>query len=79
MSANLLDAANHTHNYAAKYPPDIQVFSSSVNDFLDFLEAKTKTFKPQGTKRKKELHSQKLSLSLLLERQPGLMLSSLIT
>jgi len=38
-----------------------------VNDFLDFLEAKTKTLKPQGTERKKELHSQKLSLSLLWE------------
>jgi len=67
MSANLLDAANQTDHYAAKHPPYVQVFSSSVNNFLDFLEAKTKTFKPQGTKRKKELHSQKLSLSLLWE------------
>jgi hypothetical protein len=57
MSAKSLDAANHTDHYAAKHPPDFQVFSSSVYYFLDFLEAKTKTFKPQGTKRKEELHS----------------------
>jgi hypothetical protein len=67
MSAHLLDAADHTDHYAAKHPPDVQVFSSSVNDFLDILEAKTNICKPQGTKRKENLHSEKLSLSLLWE------------
>jgi len=42
MLAHLLDAANHTGHYATKHPPDVQVFSSSVNDFLDFLEAQKK-------------------------------------
>jgi hypothetical protein len=38
-----------------------------VNDFLDFLEAKTKTCTPHGSKRKEELRSEKLSLSLIWE------------
>lgn len=67
MLAHLLDAANHTDHHAAKHPPDVKVFSSSVNDFLDFLEAKTKTCTPHGSKRKEELRSEKLSLSLIWE------------
>jgi len=38
-----------------------------VNDFLDFLEAKTKTCKLHVTKIKADLHSEKLLLSLLCE------------
>jgi len=36
MSVHLLDAANYTDHYEGKHPPDVQVFSSSVKDFLDF-------------------------------------------
>lgn len=40
MSTHSLDAENYTDHNEAKHPPDVQVFSSSVNDFLDFLEVK---------------------------------------
>jgi hypothetical protein len=38
-----------------------------VKDFLDFLEAKPETCKHQGIKRKADLHTEKLSLTLLWE------------
>jgi hypothetical protein len=78
MSAHLLDAADYTDHYEAKHPPDVQVSSSSVNDFLHFLEAKTETCKPHRTKRNPNLHTENLSFSLLWEQQPGLMLSFFI-